>query len=94
MQRSGSASTVRAETSAFVSRSRRKRPATRLRRPDFYIAVGRPFHLDPGADKVTGAVRQQMVDEIMFQIASLLPPAYRGFYSDTAAATERYLCFV
>jgi len=71
-----------------------RRDWARLRRPDFHIAVGRPFHLDPGADKVTSAVRQQMVDEIMFQIAGLLPPAYRGFYSDTAAATERYLRFV
>jgi 1-acyl-sn-glycerol-3-phosphate acyltransferase len=71
-----------------------RRDWARLRRPEFHIAVGRPFHLDPGADKVTGAVRQQMVDEIMFQIAGLLPPAYRGFYSDTAAATERYLRFV
>jgi hypothetical protein len=38
-------------------------------------------------------MRQQMVDEIMYQIAALLPPGYRGYYSDLAAATERYLEF-
>jgi 1-acyl-sn-glycerol-3-phosphate acyltransferase len=65
----------------------------RLRRTDFYIVVGQSFHLDPGKEKVTGQVRQQMTDEIMYQMAALLPPAYRGVYSDLAAATETYLRF-
>jgi hypothetical protein len=34
-----------------------------------------------------------MIDEVMAQIAALLPPDYRGVYSDLAAATERYLRF-
>jgi hypothetical protein len=34
-----------------------------------------------------------MVDEIMYQVAALLPPAYRGVYSDLATATETYLRF-
>jgi hypothetical protein len=34
-----------------------------------------------------------MVDEIMYQVAALLPPAYRGVYSNLAAATEAYLRF-
>ncbi|MCP4544824.1 MAG: 1-acyl-sn-glycerol-3-phosphate acyltransferase [Chloroflexi bacterium] len=65
----------------------------RLRRTDFKIVVGRPFHLDPGGDKVNRRVRQQMVDEVMYQIAALLPPVYRGAYSDMSAATETYLAF-
>ena len=65
----------------------------RLRRTDFHIVVGQPFYLDPGGVKVTRQVRQQMVDEIMYQMAALLPPAYRGVYSDLAAATEAYLRF-
>ena len=65
----------------------------RLRRTDFHIAVGRPFYLDAGETKVTRAVRQQMIDEVMYQIATLLPPAYRGHYSDLSAATTRYLNF-
>ena len=65
----------------------------RLRRTDFHIAVGRPFYLDPGGVKVTRQVRRQMIDEVMVQMAALLPPAYRGVYSDLDAATERYLTF-
>ena len=66
---------------------------SRLRRTDFHIVVGQPFYLDAGGVKVTHQVRQQMLDEIMYQMAALLPPAYRGVYSDLAAATEAYLRF-
>ena len=65
----------------------------RLRRTDFHIVVGQPFYLDADGVKVTRQVRQQMVDEIMYQVAALLPPAYRGVYSDLAAATETHLRF-
>jgi 1-acyl-sn-glycerol-3-phosphate acyltransferase len=65
----------------------------RLRRTDFHIVVGRPFYLDAGGVKMTREVRQQMVDEIMYQLAALLPPAYRGHYSNLAAATEQYIRF-
>lgn len=65
----------------------------RLRRTDFHIAVGRPFYLDAGEARVSRVVRQQMADEIMYQIAALLPPAYRGDYSDLNAATVGYLKF-
>lgn len=65
----------------------------RLRRTDFHIVVGQPFHLDAGGVKVTGQVRQQMANELMYQMAALLPPSYRGVYADLSAATETYLCF-
>jgi len=29
----------------------------------------------------------------MYQLAALLPPAYRGYYSDLMAATQEYLRF-
>ncbi len=65
----------------------------RLRRTDFHIVVGEPFYIDAGGAKVTRQVRRQIVDEIMYQMAALLPPAYRGVYSDLSAATEKYLTF-
>jgi 1-acyl-sn-glycerol-3-phosphate acyltransferase len=65
----------------------------RLRRTDFHIVVGQPFYLDAGGAKVTRQVRQQMIEEVMYQMAALLPQAYRGVYSDLAAATETYLRF-
>ena len=69
------------------------RNLARLRRTDFYIVVGQPFYLDAGGVKVTRQVRRQMTDEVMYQMAALLPPTYRGVYSDLAAATEAYLRF-
>ena len=65
----------------------------RLRRTDFRIVVGQPFYLDARGAKVTQAVRQAMVDEMMYQIAALLPPDYRGVYANIDAATEYYLRF-
>jgi 1-acyl-sn-glycerol-3-phosphate acyltransferase len=65
----------------------------RLRRTDFHIVVGQPFYLEAGGVRITRVVRRQMVDEIMYQLAALLPPAYRGHYSNLDAATEQYLRF-
>jgi 1-acyl-sn-glycerol-3-phosphate acyltransferase len=64
-----------------------------LRRTDFHIVVGQPFHLVPNGRKATHLVRQQMVDEVMYQMAALLPAQYRGVYADLSAATETYLRF-
>lgn len=65
----------------------------KLRRTDFSIKVGDPFYLDAGGVKVTRDVRQQMVDEMMYQISALLPQTYRGVYADLNTATEQYLRF-
>lgn len=65
----------------------------RLRRTDFRIVVGQPFYLDARGIKVTQAVRHTMVKEMMYQIAGLLPPDYRGVYADINTATEHYLRF-
>lgn len=70
-----------------------KRNIARLRRTDFKIIVGNPFHLDFGHVKMTSEIRQAIVDEIMYQMAALLPAKYRGEYADLSAATEKYLRF-
>jgi 1-acyl-sn-glycerol-3-phosphate acyltransferase len=66
---------------------------SRMRRTDFCVIVGQPFYLEAGGAKVTRSVRQRMTDEIMYQMAALLPAAYRGVYSDLAQASETYLRF-
>jgi 1-acyl-sn-glycerol-3-phosphate acyltransferase len=66
----------------------------RLRRTPFHIIVGEPFHVKVGGKRVSRDVRQRIADEIMYQLAALLPPAYRGEYADLDAATETYLRFV
>lgn len=65
----------------------------RLRRTDFNISMGHPFSLNSRGERVTGEVRQRMTDEIMYQLASVLPSAYRGVYGSLTEATERYLDF-
>jgi 1-acyl-sn-glycerol-3-phosphate acyltransferase len=64
-----------------------------LRRTDFYFVVGEPFYLDTKGIKVTRPIRQQIVDEIMYQLAALLPPENRGVYADLDLATENFLRF-
>jgi 1-acyl-sn-glycerol-3-phosphate acyltransferase len=66
----------------------------RLKRTDFHIRVGPVFHLDAHGKRVTKEIRQQMADEIMYQLAKLLPAEYRGEYADLEKATEEYLRFV
>ena len=62
-----------------------------LKRTDFHIRVGVPFKLDPRNGRVTREVRQQMVDEMMYRLAALLPEHYRGAYADLENATEKYI---
>jgi len=62
-----------------------------LKRTDFHIRVGEPFKLDPGEGRVTREVRQQMVDEMMYRLAALLPESYRGAYSDSGKITAKYI---
>ncbi len=64
-----------------------------LRRTPFHIAVGQPFTLATEGLKLSGEVRQQITDEIMCQLAALLPEAYRGCYADMGAAPTHYLRF-
>jgi len=66
---------------------------THLRRTDFQIEVGNPFTLETNGIPATREVRRQMIGEIMYQIAALLPPSYRGVYADLTNATEAYLRF-
>ncbi len=64
-----------------------------LRRTEFHIAVGNPFYVDTGDIRVTRKVRREITDEMMYQIAALLPPPYRGIYADLDHATETHLHF-
>jgi 1-acyl-sn-glycerol-3-phosphate acyltransferase len=66
----------------------------RLRRTEFHINVGQPFYLNVPKGKITHSMRQTITDEIMYQLAILLPPGYRGMYANTAAATTEYLNFI
>ncbi len=53
-----------------------------LRRPHIQVVVGKPFHLPPEAAQARSAELAQYTNLIMYRLASMLPPAYRGVYSD------------
>jgi 1-acyl-sn-glycerol-3-phosphate acyltransferase len=54
----------------------------RFKRTDYHIRVGEPFKVKVEGVKVTSEIRQQVVDEMMVQIALLLPEEYRGAYAE------------
>jgi 1-acyl-sn-glycerol-3-phosphate acyltransferase len=54
---------------------------THLKRLDIRIRIGEPIYLPPMDRKNRDAFLQQNTEEIMCQIAALLPPEYRGFYA-------------
>jgi 1-acyl-sn-glycerol-3-phosphate acyltransferase len=65
----------------------------RLRRTDFHLRVGKPFHLDATGEKVTRQVREKVMQEMMYQLAAILPPEYRGRYTDLSALSTHYIRF-
>jgi 1-acyl-sn-glycerol-3-phosphate acyltransferase len=65
-----------------------------LRRTDFHLRVGKPFYLQESGKKITKETRQRMVDEMMGQLAQLLPAQYRGCYGEWPAAKSLYLEFI
>jgi 1-acyl-sn-glycerol-3-phosphate acyltransferase len=66
----------------------------KLRRTPFHIRVGTPFMLKSHGVKVDRAIRKEMVEEIMAQMAALLPPSWRGQYGDRVDVQPKYLEYV
>ncbi len=65
----------------------------RLRRTDVKVVIGKPFRFQLSGEKVKRDVLHQMTEEAMYQLAAILPPEYRGVYSNLDSATERFLVF-
>jgi len=65
----------------------------KLRRTKITMQVGAPFKICPGSTYPGKKERQLIADEIMYQMAKLLPAEYRGYYSDLSKATTNYLNF-
>lgn len=76
---------------AFYGAENYKKNLSRLKRTDFHFVAGRPFILDNHGEKVTRLVREKMIEEMMYQMASLLPEQYRGSYGDISAASTKYI---
>jgi 1-acyl-sn-glycerol-3-phosphate acyltransferase len=58
-------------------------PLLRLQRPHIKLTFGQPFHLPVAAGSQMGKTQLwQLSDFMMYRIAELLPPEYRGVYAD------------
>jgi 1-acyl-sn-glycerol-3-phosphate acyltransferase len=66
----------------------------RLRRTPIRFKVGRPFYFKHSGRATTRAERVCLVDELMSQIAALLPEELRGEYSERAGARCEHLEFL
>ena len=65
------------------------RELRRLRRPHLKLVIGRVFRLPEGQEYESRKEgRQADADFIMERLAELLPPEYRGVYSDVQNATS------
>ncbi len=60
----------------------------RLHRPVLSLRIGKPFHLPPlGSNNRSSSLRHN-TDEIMCQIAAMLPPEYWGVYANHPRLAE------
>lgn len=63
----------------------------KFKRSDFHLRVGEPFTIDTKGVKVSGELRQQIVDEMMVQLALLLPEEYRGEYTELCKIETQFI---
>jgi 1-acyl-sn-glycerol-3-phosphate acyltransferase len=64
-----------------------------LRRTKMKIKVGEPFTINFDNVRLSKEFREEITDEIMYQIAGLLPAENRGLYNDMSKASIRHLKF-
>ncbi len=60
----------------------------KLRRSEVAIRIGRPFHLRPLENQDRDEYLKESTDEIMCQIAALLPDKYHGVYANNPRIEE------
>ena len=63
------------------------------KRTPMSIKVGKPFLIDTKGQALSKEIRNQITDEIMYEIARLMPEQNRGVYSDFSNAKQEYLAF-
>lgn len=61
------------------------------KRTDMVIKVGKPFKIQLNGRALDRDNRQQMTDEIMYEIARILPEENRGVYSDLTKTKKEFL---
>jgi 1-acyl-sn-glycerol-3-phosphate acyltransferase len=62
----------------------------RLRRTPITLHIGEPFVLQAAGEKTRREELRQMTREAMQRLAALLPPSYRGLYSDLSGRSTAH----
>jgi 1-acyl-sn-glycerol-3-phosphate acyltransferase len=62
-----------------------------LRRTPMAIRVGKPFRLELNGQAREKGMLQEAADEIMVEVARLLPERYRGYYADRLEAAQPFI---
>jgi 1-acyl-sn-glycerol-3-phosphate acyltransferase len=62
----------------------------RFSRTDIHLRVGQAFKINMNGTKATSALREEIVDDMMYKLAALLPEQYRGEYSDLEKSNGKY----
>jgi 1-acyl-sn-glycerol-3-phosphate acyltransferase len=60
----------------------------KLRRPHLAVRFSKPFHLPPLDPDDRAASMRRNADEVMCRMAAMLPPAYRGEYTEHPRLAE------
>jgi len=79
---------------AFYGNENVKENLKHLRRTHMTYRVGEPFTVNTENQAFSREFRQQVTDEIMYQISALLPEQYRGVYSDLSKTSTNHLRFL
>lgn len=66
----------------------------RNQRTEMNLRAGKPFRLVRPASSLDRHTRQELTDAIMFEIASLLPEDYHGYYAQIGNGHHRHLEYI
>ncbi len=75
---------------AYVGGEGYKENLRRLRRTDFRLVVGRPLRLVARGARPTREAREHMLDELMAELAGLMPEEFRGDYATPRVSPAQY----
>jgi 1-acyl-sn-glycerol-3-phosphate acyltransferase len=63
-------------------------------KPGAYFSLGRPIRFKPVSGRLPHERLRLMTDEVLYQLAAMLPPERRGYYADLSKATTETIDLV
>ncbi|MDY6873466.1 MAG: lysophospholipid acyltransferase family protein [Chloroflexota bacterium] len=76
---------------ALFGHERFKRNLKKLKRTPMTVRVGEPFKIQLNGQLRDKGLMQTVTDEIMVEIAKLLPESYRGIYADQVQGNQQFV---